>query len=351
MVEIVRAFHFRADLVLLDEPNSALTEPESEALYEAVRRFRARGQAFLLVSHRLDEVLRIADHVTILRDGKVVHSAPAAELTIRDAVRLMVGAAAAPATRTASRASPIGPVRLDARGIRAGRLVDLSVKVHEGEIVGIAGLEGSGIQELFDVLFGVRTLEAGELILDGSAYRPRSPMDAIRRSVASIPADRRTDGLMMNRSVRENVVLVILDRLRSAIRLLNDSAISRAARRFVERFRIRTLTTDSDAATLSGGNQQKVVLAKWLALRPGMLLLNDPTRGIDVGAKVEVHDVVRELAAEGVAVLVWSSEADELLGLCDRIIVLSNGRLAKILDPAVADRRDLALAVVGGDDA
>ena len=214
----------------------------------------------------------------------------------------------------------------------------------------MAGLEGSGIQDLFDVLFGTRPLEAGELILDGAPYRPRLPADAIRRSVASIPADRRTDGLMMNRSVSENVVLVILDRLRSALHLISDRAIRRAAEGFVQRFRIRFLTTDSDVATLSGGNQQKVVLAKWLALRPGMLLLNDPTRGIDVGAKAEVHDVVRELAAEGEAILVWSSEADELLGLCDRIIVLGRGRLAKTIDPAVADRRDLALAVVGGDE-
>jgi ABC-type sugar transport system ATPase subunit len=350
MVEIVRAFHFRSDLLLLDEPNSALTEQESEALYDAIRRFRARRQAFLLVSHRIDEVLKIADHVTILRDGKVVHSAPAVELTVREAIRLMVGTTAAPAVRAVSGAKLAGPLRLDAVGIRAGRLADLSLKVHAGEIVGVAGLEGSGIQDLFDVLFGTRPLEAGELILDGAPYRPRSPADAIRRSVASIPADRRTDGLMMNRSVSENVVLVILERLRSALRLISDRAIRRAAEGFVQRFRIRSLSTDSDVATLSGGNQQKVVLAKWLALRPGMLLLNDPTRGIDVGAKAEVHDVVRELAAEGEAILVWSSEADELLGLCDRIIVLGRGRLARTIDPAVADRRDLALAVVGGDE-
>jgi ABC-type sugar transport system ATPase subunit len=242
-------------------------------------------------------------------------------------------------------------VRLNVQGARAGQLADLTISVHQGEIVGVAGLEGSGIQELFDVLFGTRRLEAGELTIDGSAYKPRSPADAIHRSVASIPADRRTDGLMMNRSVSENVVLVILDRLRSSLRLLSDSAIRRAAQRFVERFRIRSLTADSDVATLSGGNQQKVVLAKWLALQPGMLLLNDPTRGIDVGAKAEVHGVIRELAAEGVAILVWSSEADELLGLCDRIVVLNRGRHVTTLDPAVADRKDLALAVVGGDGA
>ena len=349
MVEIVRAFHFNADLVLLDEPNSSFTERETEALYEAVRRLRARGQAFLLVSHRLDEVLSIADHVTILRDGRVVHSSPAGQLSVREAVRLMVGSAGA-ATRRPER-PPIGPVRLAAKEISAGRLAPVSLDLRQGEIVGVAGLEGAGVQTLFDVLFGLRRLDGGAMTLDGAGYRPRSSADAIRYSIASIPADRRTDGLMMNRSVGENAVMVIIDRLRSALWFVSDAAIHRAAQRFIERFRIRAPSAETEVSTLSGGNQQKVVLAKWLALKPKILLLNDPTRGIDVGAKAEVHDVVREFAAEGVSVLVWSSESDELLGLCDRILILVNGRLAQELDPAVADHRDLALAVVGGDDA
>jgi ribose transport system ATP-binding protein len=348
MVEIVRAFHFQADLVLLDEPNSALTEAESRALYQAVRRFRARGQSFLLVSHRLDEVLEVADHVTILRDGQVVHAAPAAALTVREVVRLMVGSDGTTAARNAAGAQPRGKVRLAADGIRTGRLADLSLRLHQGEILGVAGLEGSGVQELFDAVFGVRKLQAGTLALDGMEYRPRSPADAIRRGVASIPADRRTDGLLMNRSVGENVVLLVLDRLRNALWLLADGAIERTARRFVELFRIRASSVDIDVMTLSGGNQQKVVLAKWLAVNPGLLLLNDPTRGIDVGAKAEVHDVVRKLAAQGVAILVWSSEADELLGLCDRIVILHDGRAAREVDPAVTSRRDLLLAVVEG---
>jgi ribose transport system ATP-binding protein len=350
MVEIVRAFHFKADLVLLDEPNSSFTEPETRALYDAVRRFRARGQAFLLVSHRLDEVLDVADHVTILRDGRVVHSAPAAELTVREAVRLMVGSASERATRTL-RTKPTGPARIDVKAISAGRLADLSLHVRQGEILGVAGLEGSGIRELFDVLFGIRRLEAGSLALDGREYRPRSPADAIRYGVASIPADRRTDGLLMNRPVGENIVLVILDRLRSASWFVSDGIINRTARSFVDRFRIRVADTDADVVTLSGGNQQKVVLAKWLALRPVVLLLNDPTRGIDVAVKAEVHEVVRELAAEGISILVWSSESDELLGLCDRIVVFNDGRQGAELDPAVADRHDLMMAVMGGDAA
>jgi ribose transport system ATP-binding protein len=351
MVEIVRAFHFKADLVLLDEPNSSFTDTESKALYDAVRRFRARGQAFLLVSHRLDEALAIADFVTILRDGRVVGSAPAAELTVRDAVQLMVGSATKESRSTAPRPSDEMPVRLQSSRLDTDRLHDLSFELRRGEILGVAGLEGSGVQELFDALFGTRRLDGGSLRLDGVAYRPRSSADAIRQGVGSIPADRRVDGLMMNRAVDENIVLVILGRLGSRLGVVSEGAIRKAAKRFIERFRIRVATADTDVATLSGGNQQKVVLAKWLALKPVILLLNDPTRGIDVGAKAEVHEVIRELAAEGVAILVWSSESEELLGLCHRILVLHKGGKAAELDPAKIGRRDLLLAIVGEDAA
>ncbi len=347
MVEIIRAFHFKADLVLLDEPNSSFTDVETKALFDAVRRLRMRGQAFLLVSHRIDEVLSVADHVTIIRDGHVVHSAPAETLTVRDCVHHMVGSAEEQMSARREKPPVGGPVRLVASGVTTGRLHDFSLSVGRGEIVGIAGLDGSGVQEFFDAVFGTRQPEGGSFSLDGNAYRPRSPADAIRFGVASIPADRRTDGLMMNRAVAENIVLVILGRLRSSLGALRDSVIHQTAQAFVERFSIRVANADVEAATLSGGNQQKVVLAKWLALKPVVLLLNDPTRGIDVGAKAEVHDVVRELAGEGVAILVWSSESEELLSLCDRIIVLNKGAEATELDPATTDRRTMALAIVG----
>jgi len=347
MVEIVRAFHFHADLVLLDEPNSSFTDVESKALYDAVRRFRAKGQAFLLVSHRLDEVMAIADEVTILRDGRVVHSGPAAALTVADAVRLMVGDKGTP--RVVERASsPQGPVRLAATALTSGRLRELSLSLRGGEIVGVAGLEGAGVQELFNALFGTRMLDRGTIELDGKAFRPRSSADAIRFGVASIPADRRTEGLLMNRPVGENIVLVVLSRLKTALGTVGDGAIRAFAQRFIDRFRIRVRDADVEVSTLSGGNQQKVVLAKWLALDPVVLLLNDPTRGIDVGAKAEVHQVMRELAAKGVAILVWSSETDELLGVCDRIIVLGNGRQTAELDPVRTGRQDLVMAVAGG---
>jgi ABC-type sugar transport system ATPase subunit len=351
MVEIMRAVHFRADLVLLDEPNSALTETESAALYDTVRRLREGGQAFLLVSHRLDEVLAIADHVSILRDGRLVHSAPARELTIRDCVHHMVGAADTLMTRPVAPARPLGASRIAVSNLAAGRLEDLSLAVRQGEVVGITGLDGSGVTDIFDALFGTRPTTRGTITIDGTAYAPRSPADAIARGVASIPADRRTEGLLADRSIGDNIVLVILNRLSSIGGFLRDSRLAAAARQYSERFRIKAAGLDAGVMTLSGGNQQKVVLGKWLALKPGVLLLNDPTRGIDVGAKAEVHVVVRELAGEGVAVLVWSSDADELLSLCDRIVVLRKGRQAAELMTGSTDRRALALAVAGGDAA
>jgi rhamnose transport system ATP-binding protein len=349
MVEIIRAIHFNAGLVLLDEPNSALTEAESQALFAAIRKLRARGHAFLLVSHRLDEVLAIADEITILRDGRRVHSAPAAALTVKDCVQFMVGTADIAARRPPE--VPLGPVRLAVDHLRSGDLRELSLSVRRSEVVGVAGLEGAGVQALFEALFGTQPIEAGSLSIDGRTYAPRSPAQAIAAGVAAIPADRRTAGLLPARSIADNIVLVILRRLQSMLGYLREETLRGAARQFAGRFRIKAASLNAGVMTLSGGNQQKVVLAKWLAARPGVLLLNDPTRGIDVGAKAEVHAVVRELAAEGVAVLAWSSDAEELLAICHRIIVLRRGTLARELVAAESSRRDLLLAVAGGEAA
>lgn len=347
MVEILRAFHFQADMILLDEPNSALTDAETEALYAVVRRFRSRGQSFLLVSHRIDEVLGIADFVTILRDGHVVTSLPAERLTVRDAVRLMVGWTGRAAPSRHERASSLGEIRLSIGGLRAGKLEGFDLEVRKGEIVGVTGLEGSGVEDLFDALFGLRRHLGGTVMLDGVPYQPDRPGAAVRAGVASIPADRRRDALMMDRSVAENIVVVILDRLRARLGYVPEGTLKEVATGFSRRFRIRARSLDAPVTQLSGGNQQKVVLAKWLAAKPRLMLLNDPTRGVDVGAKVEVHDVVRELAAQGMSILVWSSESEELLELCDRILVFRKGRLISELDPTTTSRRELLLAVMG----
>ncbi len=347
MVEILRAFHLKADLILLDEPNSALTDAETQALFRMMRRFQQHGQSFLLVSHRLDEVFSVADHITILRDGRRVASSPVSELTLPEAVRLMVGSAQTSRTAAHRRLPADTPVELQASTITGVGFTEVSFGIRRGEIVGFAGLEGAGVQSLFAALFGLRRMQAGTLLLGGKAYRPRSTADAIARGVASIPADRRVEGLLMDRSVGENIVLVVLHRVMTVLGFVPRRRIHRTADEYARAFRLRASSLDTPVVELSGGNQQKVVLAKWLAAAPRLLLLNDPGRGIDVGAKREVHDAIRRLAGGGMSILVWSSEAEETLELCDRILVMRKGRLVTEVDPATTSLNDLLLAVTG----
>ena len=346
MVEILRAFHQRADLILLDEPNSALTDAETQALFAMMRRFQAQGQSFLLVSHRLDEVFSIADFITILRDGKRVASAPATDLNVGDAVRLMVGSTqeSLPVRPAAAPSAPEAP-RLSVRGLTGRGFADVTFEARAGEILGFAGLEGAGVQAIFAALFGLRKRHAGTMVVDGKAYAPRHPVDAIAHGVASIPADRRTDSLLMDRSVGENIVLVVLKRIKSALGFISHQRLSMTAGEYAKAFRLRTPSLDTPVVQLSGGNQQKVVLARWLAASPRILLLNDPGRGIDVGAKREVHEAIRRLAASGMSILTWSSEAEETLELCERVLVMRKGGLIKEIDPSTSSLNDLLLAV------
>jgi ABC-type sugar transport system ATPase subunit len=347
MVEILRAFHLQADLILLDEPNSALTDAETQALFKMMRRFQAHGQSFLLVSHRLDEVFSIADHISILRDGRRVASSAISAMTLPEAVQMMVGSAqVARAAEQRSRDAQT-PVELDVIGATAAGFTDVSFQVRHGEILGFAGLEGAGVQSVFATFFGLRRLLKGTLTLGGKPYRPRSTAEAISRGVASIPADRRVGGLLMDRSVGENIVLVVLHRVMAFLGFVPRRRIHQTADQYAKAFRLRAPSLDTPVNELSGGNQQKVVLAKWLATAPRLLLLNDPGRGIDVGAKREVHDAIRQLAGSGMSMLMWSSEAEETLELCDRILVMRKGRVVKEIDPATASLNDLLLAVTG----
>jgi len=348
MVEILRAFHQRADLILLDEPNSALTDTETQALFAMMRRLQAQGQSFLLVSHRLDEVFAIADFITILRDGKRVGSAPTTDLNVGEAVRLMVGSAQ---ESQAARRPAAGPAhakpRLTVSGLTGRGFADVTFEVRPGEILGFAGLEGAGVQAVFAALFGLRKRHAGTMAVDARAYAPRHPVDAIAHGVASIPADRRTDSLLMDRSIGENIVLVVLKRIKSALGFISHRRMSETAGELATAFRVRAPSLDTPVVQLSGGNQQKVVLARWLAASPLILLLNDPGRGIDVGAKREVHEAIRRLAAAGMSILTWSSEAEETLELCDRVLVMRKGRVVKEIDPTTTSLNALLLAVTG----
>ncbi|MGD9734361.1 MAG: sugar ABC transporter ATP-binding protein [Solirubrobacterales bacterium] len=330
MVEIARALSTEAKVLILDEPTSSLTDDEVEALFAAIRQLKAHGVTTLFVSHRLPELFAIGDEVTVIRDGRTVAEAPIAEFDTRSLVDAMVGEAGEEPARPARRRPAGGgeaPV-LGVRGLRvAGALDGVDLDVGAGEIVGMAGLVGAGRSELMEVVFGARRADSGEITLDGKPLHARGPRAAIARGVGYLPADRKSQGLVLMASVGVNLTMVQThDRPRFAVP--RASAERATASGICEALQVRAPSLAAPAGSLSGGNQQKVALGKWLARPPRLLLLDEPTRGVDVAAKAEIHGHLRDLAASGVGLLVSSSENEELIELCDRIVVLFRGRVA-----------------------
>jgi ribose transport system ATP-binding protein len=345
LVAIARALSLGARVLVLDEPTSSLADREVTLLYEVVRRLRGAGVGVVYISHRFDELYALCDRVTVLRDGRLVATRPLAGLERVDLVALMLGKTrdavrAGGATGFGHRAAPAaagaGAPLLEARRLRRGaRLRDVSVDVRAGEIVGLAGLLGAGRSETARALFGAEPAEDGEARLGGRAFAPRTPDDAIGAGVAFLSEDRKAEGIIPELSVRENLTLAALPTLTRA------GVVSRARQRalvdrFVRRLGIKTRDVDQPVRELSGGNQQKVLIARWLATEPRLLLLDEPTRGIDVGAKAEIQGLVRELAESGMAVLMASSELEELVEGCARVVVLRDGRsVAELAGDAV----------------
>ena len=328
LVEIARTLEQESRIIVLDEPNSALNEAESQWLFDIVGRLRERGITIVYVSHRLEEVFAIADRITVLRDGRYQGTYATAETSVPRTITTMIGRRLDnPSRRRLAHHAP-GPIVLQVRELRqAARLGPISFTARAGEIVGFAGLEGAGVDELFHVLFGLSPMTSGEILLRDEPQRPTSPLAAMRRGWALIPASRREQGLMMDWSIARNATLLVLGKLLNRLRLIDKSAVRRTTDQYVRRFGIATDNQDKKVVNLSGGNQQKVLLAKWLAAEPGILLLHDPTRGVDVGAKWEIHELCQRLAAEGMTILMTSSEAEEILGLADRVLVLAKGRV------------------------
>jgi len=327
MVEIARALSIDARVLVLDEPTSSLTDDEVASLFGLVRNLRDEGVAIIFVSHRLKEVFDLADRITVLRDGRTVGEAPAAELDRPALIHLMVGRAL-----EEMEPPPVqergGASALRARGVTLpGSVFDIDVDVAPGEIVGLAGLVGAGRSELLETVFGLHRPSAGTIEVEGSQASFRSPRDAIRGGVAFVPADRKLQGLVHEMSVRENLVMASTSSLARFRRPAARREL-RVVRESFESMRIRAGSPRALVATLSGGNQQKVVLAQWLATRPRVLMLDEPTRGVDVGAKAEIYQLLFDAAESGVGVLVSSSENPELLTLCDRILVMFRGRIA-----------------------
>jgi ribose transport system ATP-binding protein len=345
LVELARALVRRARAIALDEPTATLSPAEVEHLFAQVEALRRDGAGIVFVSHRLEEVRRIADRITVLRDGRVAWHGPAAEVSDAEVIRLMVGRDVEYA-RQPPAAPPADRPLLAVEGLaRAGAFRDVSLTVRRGEILGIAGLVGAGRTEVGRCLAGIDPWDVGTATLDGRPYRPRDPRHAIGRGVVYLPEDRKRDGLVLSFSVGANVTLPALARYcRSGV--IRPAPERAAAGSAVEAVGLKPPGLDRETRTLSGGNQQKVVLAKWLLAAAEVLIVDEPTRGVDVGAKAELHRHIRALADAGKAVIVISSELPEVLALADRVLVMREGRTAGELAAAEATaERIMALAV------
>jgi ABC-type sugar transport system ATPase subunit len=330
-VEIVRAIARDARLILMDEPTASLTADESERLLGVIRSLAADGTAVVLVSHHLDEVLDVCEQVTVMRDGRIVRSGPAGKETAQSLVTAMVGRAVDTTYPDKQLVGSDAPVVLEARSLTRGRAVgDVSLNVRAGEIVGLAGLVGSGRTEVARLIAGADRADEGEILLDGEPLRLRHPRDAARHGIAMVPESRKEEGLLMMRSIRENATLATLPRF-SRAGVVERGRERRYAQGLFERLDVRAPGTAARVGSLSGGNQQKVLFAKWLAIEPRMLIADEPTRGIDVAAKREIHGLIAELAAGGMGVLLISSEIDEVLGLAHRVLVMRGGRVVEEL--------------------
>lgn len=329
LIELARVLLERSRVLILDEPNSALNDRETQRLFSILRELAAEGITVIYVSHRLEEVFEIADRVTVMRDGREILTRDTKLLTIPEVVEAMVGTKHEELfpPRTGS-ADDVGAA-LVVRNLTVGSgLVDVSFEARPGEIVGLAGLAGSGVALLLGTLFGTRRASAGTVTYPDGGSLPSSPTRAARRRISLVPADRRTQGLMLERTVASNVVQVAVGAMRSANPWLSGRAADDVATRQIDRLGIKTAGPHALVSELSGGNQQKVVLAKWLEVAPDVVLLDDPTRGVDVGAKHEIYALVRTLADSGRIVLLRSTELPEIVGLADRILVFYRGRLA-----------------------
>ena len=342
IVEIAKAISFDATVIVMDEPTAALSSVEVDRLFDVVRTLRAAGAAVLFISHRLEEVFAICQRVTIMRDGRFVREAPIEDLTIDDIIRSMVGRdldALFPKTQT----SP-GDTVLEVEGLsRHGVFDNVSFTVRRGEIVGLAGLVGAGRSEVARAIFGIDRRDAGTVKVNGRPLGIGSPRAAMSAGIAFVPEDRRQQGLVMDMSIDHNVALASLGRLGSHGLIRRASELDLATT-WGRKLHLKFGRMRDVVATLSGGNQQKVVLAKWLARHPSLLIIDEPTRGIDIGTKAEIHRLLDELVADGVAVLMISSELPEMLGMADRVLVLREGRLTAELSREEADEDSIMRA-------
>lgn len=351
MVEIARALSLNSEILIMDEPTASLTDKEIEKLFTIIDELKRKGVAIVYISHRMDEIFKISNRFTVLRDGCLVTSGPISETNPTHLVKLMVGRElnelfVRERSENDTGAKKQQPV-LELKGVSDKKIVkNVSLKIYPGEIVGLAGLVGAGRTELVRTIFGLSDLSEGQIIMDGKSVQIRNPIDAMKLGIAHVPESRKEQGLLPNLSVKENIMMAQYPLYRK-FRILQYKKINREADRYIEELGVRTASKEQNVMGLSGGNQQKVVIAKWLSIGPKVLLLDEPTRGVDIGAKTEIHKIINQLAEKGLAVLMISSELPEILGVSDRIVVMHEGRLRAELSHAEATQEKIMFYATG----
>lgn len=349
MTEIAKALSQEAKVLIMDEPTSSLTKTETEVLFSFINKLKAKGYAIIYISHRMDEIFQICDRITILRDGRKITTEVIKETTLDRVIQHIIGMEYNKAFEWVEREylTDVPPV-FEIKGVSIGTKVqNVSLKIQPGEIIGIAGLMGSGRTELLRTIFGIDPMDSGDVYVKGKKQFIRSARDAIDAGIALIPEDRRMQGLVLQHSIRDNMILPILSKVKKGM-LLDNKKSNDITKRLVERLNIKTDNIFKQSNLLSGGNQQKIVLAKWLANDPDVLLLDEPTIGVDIGAKTEIINIIREMAENGKAILVVSSEIPELLALSDRVLVMHEGRIKRELKrKEIHSEEELQYAIQG----
>ncbi|QGQ48124.1 sugar ABC transporter ATP-binding protein [Metabacillus sediminilitoris] len=348
MIEIARAIAANAEILIMDEPTAALTDREIEALFVVINSLRKKGVGIVYISHRMEEIFQICDRISVLRDGQFIGTKDIPTTNFDEIVKMMVGRQLG--DRFPERNTTLGPERLKIENFSCkGKFENISFSVKQGEILGVAGLMGAGRTEIMEAIFGHRHKQNGTMMIDGQVVSIKSPFDAIKKGIGFVTEDRKSEGLVLDLSVRENFSLTNLTKI-STNSLISTKQEESFVDDLIQKLHVKTASRDLAVKSLSGGNQQKIVIGKWLGIEPKILILDEPTRGVDVGAKKEIYQIMNQLTEQGVAIIMVSSELPEILGMSDRILVIHEGKVSAILSRAEANQEKIMQAATGGNE-